>query len=218
MSSGPPYFGLTASGRLVAQARGILDQAREEGRILSQEEYDTAQALLTKAEEARVSEKWVDDMGHRLGGGGPVIAPMGSVGVHITPDDPGTVFVESKGYLKYFGKDASRPVEWTIDPVEVSPPGYQTKGTFGELGAVADNTRGPIGGGALVSVPQVVPGVVDKLFQRLTIADLLLSGQAAGPTIRYVVEGTAVSGAAGVPDVNDHRNSPGVITRIPQVG
>jgi HK97 family phage major capsid protein len=44
----------------------------------------------------------------------------------------------------------------------------------------------------------VVPGVVDKLFQPLTFADLLLSGQSTVNSIRYVVEGTATSGAAGV--------------------
>ena len=39
---------------------------------------------------------------------------------------------------------------------------------------------------------------MDKLFQRLTFADLILSGQASGNSFRYVVEGTATSGAAGV--------------------
>ena len=40
--------------------------------------------------------------------------------------------------------------------------------------------------------------MVDKLFQQLTVADLLLSGQARTNSLRYVVEGTATSGAAGV--------------------
>ena len=39
---------------------------------------------------------------------------------------------------------------------------------------------------------------MDKLFQQLTVADLLLSGQASTNSLRYVVEGTATSGAAGV--------------------
>jgi HK97 family phage major capsid protein len=47
-------------------------------------------------------------------------------------------------------------------------------------------------------VPQVVPGTVDKLFQRLTVADLMLQGQASTNSVRYVTEGTATSGAAGV--------------------
>jgi HK97 family phage major capsid protein len=47
-------------------------------------------------------------------------------------------------------------------------------------------------------VPQVVPGVVEKQFQRLTVADLIASGTTNSNTLRYVVEGTATSGAAGV--------------------
>ena len=39
---------------------------------------------------------------------------------------------------------------------------------------------------------------METLFQRLTIADLFLSGQARATAVRYVVEGTATSGAAGV--------------------
>jgi len=39
---------------------------------------------------------------------------------------------------------------------------------------------------------------VDKQFQPLRISDLLLSGQASTNSLRYVVEGTATSGAAGV--------------------
>jgi hypothetical protein len=54
------------------------------------------------------------------------------------------------------------------------------------------------GGGAFVSVPMVIPGVVDKLFQRLTVENLFGSAQATGPTIRYIVEGTATNGATGV--------------------
>jgi HK97 family phage major capsid protein len=47
-------------------------------------------------------------------------------------------------------------------------------------------------------VPQVVPGVVGKLFQPLTIENLLLSGVATTNAVRYATEGTATSGAAGV--------------------
>jgi HK97 family phage major capsid protein len=47
-------------------------------------------------------------------------------------------------------------------------------------------------------VPQVIPGVTEKLFQRLTVTDLLTKGQATTNSLRYVVEGTATSGATGV--------------------
>jgi HK97 family phage major capsid protein len=74
-----------------------------------------------------------------------------------------------------------------------------------ETGAIALEAKGTLleaaggGGGALgATVPAVIPGVVDKLFQKLTFADLLMQGQASQASLRYVVEGTATSGAAGV--------------------
>ena len=67
---------------------------------------------------------------------------------------------------------------------------FDMKGTLGELAGR--------GGTALVSIPQAVPGVVETLFQKLTLADLVLEGQATTSSIRYVTEGTATNGAAGV--------------------
>lgn len=39
---------------------------------------------------------------------------------------------------------------------------------------------------------------MEKLFQPLSFESLLLAGQATTNTVRYAVEGTATSGAAGV--------------------
>ena len=58
-------------------------------------------------------------------------------------------------------------------------------------------------GAGLIPVPQVVGGQVEKLFQRLTIADILPSGQASSNSLRYVVEGTATSGADTVSEGGD---------------
>ena len=64
------------------------------------------------------------------------------------------------------------------------------------------------GGGPLAApVPQVIPGVVEKLFQPLTFASLLLEGQASVNSLRYVVEGTATSGAAGVAEAGSKPQS-----------
>jgi HK97 family phage major capsid protein len=46
-------------------------------------------------------------------------------------------------------------------------------------------------GGAGLLVPQYQPGVLPKLFQRLTIADLLASGSTTSPTITYMKESVA---------------------------
>ena len=53
-------------------------------------------------------------------------------------------------------------------------------------------------GGGLLQVPDVVPGATETLFQRLTVRDLIASGTTNTNSIRYTIEGTATSGAAGV--------------------
>ena len=59
----------------------------------------------------------------------------------------------------------------------------------------------------MLPVPQVVPGIVDKLFQPLTLENLLLSGQATGNQVRYAVQGTATSAAAGVAELGNKPES-----------
>lgn len=104
-------------------------------------------------------------------------------------ESPGEQFVNSDGFKKIQAE-------------------YKANGRLGQgisTGAVSVDTKGTLlegaggGGGPLAApVPQVIPGVVDKQFQPLRISDLLLSGQASTNSLRYVVEGTATSGAAGV--------------------
>lgn len=105
----------------------------------------------------------------------------------------GEQFVSSKGYksmMETYREGGGRlPEGFSSGQVSMD-----LKGTLLE----GSSAPGSGTGGGLLPVPQVVPGVVDTLFQPLTFADLLLSGQASTNTIRYIVEGTATSGAAGV--------------------
>lgn len=145
----------------------------------------------------------VDDIGRELG------PPVPSISVKSEPQDRlydalnqrfpvgnpygltslGEQFTSSAGYksmVNVYREGGRLPQNFSTGVVEL-----ETKGTLSEAMTSAY-------GAGFVSVPQVVPGVVDKLFQRLTFEDLLLSGQASTTSIRYVVEGTATSGAAGV--------------------
>jgi hypothetical protein len=70
----------------------------------------------------------------------------------------------------------------------------QYKGTF----LRAPGRRAPARAAGLSRSPRWSPGVVGKLFQPLTLEALLSSGQALNNTVRYAVESTATSGAAGV--------------------
>lgn len=111
----------------------------------------------------------------------------------------GEQFVDSASYrdavVRY--KEAGRlPSGFSTGVVET----LQLKGTLAE-------TAGYGGGAIAAPVPQVIPGVVDKLFQPLVFADLLLQGQANTNSIRYVVEGTASSGAAGVAEMGSKPQS-----------
>jgi HK97 family phage major capsid protein len=102
----------------------------------------------------------------------------------------GQEFVSSKGYRdaieEYKGNGGRFREGFAIPSVSLDMKGTLLEGAGG-------------GGGALAAtVPQVVPGNVERLFQQLTVSDLLLQGQASTNSLRYVVEGTATSGAAGV--------------------
>jgi HK97 family phage major capsid protein len=100
---------------------------------------------------------------------------------------PGDIFVRSAGY-KAISRADMRPEKWTSGVVEVgSLSGPQFKGTLLE-GATP-------GGGPLVQ-PDVRPGVVETLFQPLTVADALNQQQTTSMTVRYLNESSVTNAAA----------------------
>jgi HK97 family phage major capsid protein len=104
-------------------------------------------------------------------------------------DGPGDVFVRSQGYKSI--KDAStRPQVFSTGMVEVSPSAMEMKGTL------LETTAGGPGGGLVP--PFYQPGAVTKLFEPVRVRDLLGQSQITASQVRYVLEGTATSGAAGV--------------------
>lgn len=133
----------------------------------------------------------VDELGKSLG---PAIS---SVDVISEPQDRvmrsvqkslGEKFIDSPGFQKAIK---------TYREEGRLPQGFSTGIVSGDLKGTLGEGAGR-GGTALVSIPDLVPGIVTTQFQKLTIADLLLSGQTTATSIRYVTEGTATSGAAGV--------------------
>jgi HK97 family phage major capsid protein len=95
----------------------------------------------------------------------------------------GAAFTSSEGY-KSIASASGRGQTWSSGPVEVP---YQVKGTLIES----------VTGGTFVP-PDYRPGVVSKLFQPLGLADYFGQEQTTSAHVRYVLEGTATSGAAGV--------------------
>lgn len=95
---------------------------------------------------------------------------------------PGEQFVESEGYKHILGQiknTGSLPQNSSTGRVEL------------KAGTLLEGAQGA----GLVPVPQVIGGVTETLFQRLTIADILPSGTTGTNSLRYTVEGTATSGA-----------------------
>jgi HK97 family phage major capsid protein len=176
---------------LAQEAQAMFARADAEGRVLDQDEREYVDLLLTRAEERGDAERRLKATGLYGDGTGPLMSAGDyAAGAAMTP---GQVFTESAAYKTLFGPGGSRGQQWTIPPVELGT--YtQFKGTLLE----GSSSPGSGSGGGLLPVPQVVPGVVQVLFQQLHIADLLLSGQATGNTVRYAYQGTATSGAAGV--------------------
>jgi HK97 family phage major capsid protein len=191
----------------IAEYQSVYKKADEEDRDPTQDERLEIESCLKRIEilkkerseaDANIDQmKRVEELGRDLG---PAVPHSTShVSVESEPQDRvfrtaqkslGEAFIQSKGY-----KDA-------IDEYRSS--GGRFREGF-STGAVTMESKGTLlegaggGGGALAAtVPQVVPGVVESLFQRLTFADLVLQGQASTNSIRYVIEGTATSGAAGV--------------------
>src|SRR4051812_32407929 len=173
----------------------------EDERLEVEEHVKAIEVLKKEKEEAQANLKTVqdvEDVGRKLG---PSISNAPSV--TSEPADRfaealnkslGETFIESKGYkdaINHYREQGGFRQGFSTGLV-----GLEGKGTFTESGGNVNQGGG--GGVYAAPVPQVIPGEVGKLFQQLTVADLLLSGQATTSSVRYVVEGTATSGAAGV--------------------
>jgi HK97 family phage major capsid protein len=194
-----------AIGEKIDEYQAIYKKAEDEDRKPSDDERLEIESCLKRIEvlkkergeaEANIEQmKRVQDLGREIG-------PSIDARVMSEPHDRmnhaiqsytaktiGEQFTDSAGYKA--AVDAYKSAGRLPSGFSTGAVGLEAKGTLLE-GAGG-------GGGALAAtVPQVVPGVVDRLFQQLTIADLLLTGQASTNSLRYVVEGTATSGAAGV--------------------
>lgn len=103
----------------------------------------------------------------------------------------GAQFIESPQYGAVKSADG-RGGSWSSGTVELK--GWSAAAGVKTL--LSEGTSGTPGPGyAPIQNPTVLPGVTGILFQPLTIADLIPSGTATTPLIRYLVE-TAVTNAA----------------------
>ena len=172
---------------------GELTEDEREAILEHTKAIDTLRAELEEVEKNIATLEKVDESVRDLGGG----VDLGDRGIEAVEEvkqvefkSIGEMFVESDAF-KAIQNPSDRGAEFSSGQVEIP---FSTKGTL----LTGAGSPGSGSGGGLLPVPQVVPGVVNKLFQRNVFANLLGSGQADSNTVRYVVEGTATSGAAGV--------------------
>jgi len=149
---------------LASEIQGMWDAAEREGRDLEPDERAHMEQLIESAKSMHRIEQQIRE----VGGGGFSFVTKANGG----PADggPGEQFVVSQGY-KAIREASGRGRTWTTGLADCR----LVKGTLLEgSGAPGSGT-----GGGFAPVPQVVPGVVDKLFQDLSVEDLLLAGQAS---------------------------------------
>ncbi len=195
------------SVRLAQEAQAIFKAADANGRPLTADERVHVEDLLERATDAHNLETKMADMGDRLG------APDASAGFDppFGRQGPGDVFIQSAGY-KAIKDPTARSQTWSSGMVDVTTggPALNMKGTL------LETTAGGPGGGLVP--PYNEPGIVSKLFEPLGVSDLFGQSQTTGGQVRYVNEGTATSGAAGVAEAAAKPESTLVLQRGRRAG
>jgi HK97 family phage major capsid protein len=165
--------------------------ARADGRALTASERGQIEGIMEVFEET----KRIEDRAAKLfGGTGKVFSGVADARANFAGgDDPGARFIASQGF-KAISSAELRGKTWTSGPIDVGGPSLMMKGTLLE----GSGAPGSGSGGGLVPVPQLVPGYVQQLTRPMYLEQLLDANTATTNTVRYITQGTATSGAAGV--------------------
>lgn len=168
-------------------AQSIIDTAKSEQRVMTDDERGQVGAHLMKAEEllksmqAEADERGLrDQLGAALREDDPAFDDGGGVARNRFKSI-GEAFVKSDAYL--FAKTA------TLGGSRYSTPAIDTG-----LDLKALTTTGTVYPGG----HQDLPGIVIKPLQRPTVADLLASGTMSGSVLSYLIESAFTNAAAAV--------------------
>ena len=176
---------MNSSKQLADKAAAVFARADAEGRELTMEERSEVQGWVDAAQQQKDLEHSVKQLDPGDGKLSELVVTDGSSS-ETAGGGWGDAFVRSEGF-KRIADPGRRGQSFTTGAIEVGT--FQTK-----AGTVLESGQGV----GLVPVPQVIPGQVEKLFEPLSVASVIPSANATGASVRYVVEGTATSGAAGV--------------------
>ena len=164
----------------LAKAYALIDAAELRGGAMTDGERREVEDLLAKAR--------VDNIGRQLGAPG-WSSSFGGAGF----GGAGDVFCKSEGWRK-IADPGTRPQSWSTGAIEIPPFDFQRRAYQAKAGTVLESGQGA----GLIPVPQVLPGVVETLFEPLGVSDAFAQGQASSSSVRYIVEGTADNAATGV--------------------
>lgn len=187
----------------LGKAREFTSRAADEGRGLTEEEDSAVESHLKtvsvlkekkgEVEDAIATRQRVEDAGKTL-----VVEPDAEDGerapAHRRAKSIGEAFVKSDGYRGLIDRGISG--NWSTGQVDLEGKALlSTSGTGGETA-----------GGALIE-RDAQPGILDKLFERLTVADLMAPGSTNSNLVRYMRETLATNAADGVAEGADKPES-----------
>lgn len=187
----------------LGKARAITAQAADNGRGLTDEESAEVEGHMKAVEvlkEKRSEIQSAIDTRQRVEDAGSVLVVDEDAGkADAVPDHRragsiGDAFVKSDGYKNLLEGGISG--RWSTGVIEL-----EGKALLTTTGAGADTS-----GGALID-RDVQPGILPKLFERLTVADLMASGSTSSNLVRYMRETLATNGADGVAEGADKPES-----------
>ena len=179
---------MSAALRLAQEAQAIFEAADKKNRALTADERNYVEDLLERAREQGAAEKKMDEIGRQLGGGKLGVSKDQSFGGQT----PGERFVQSEGYKSIL---TGRGERWSTGLIEVS-----NQVALGMKGTLLEGPGSPGSGtgGGWLPAPQVVPGHGRQALPATHARELAPVRPDATNTVRYGVEGTATSAAAGV--------------------
>ncbi len=179
---------------VLAKARGITSAAADEGRGITGDEDRDIQGFLKSVEvlkdkrseimDAISTRQRVEDAGKALVIGDGKDEAGTPVPAHRKAVTIGDAFVKSSGYKNLV--DSGLAGSWSTGVIPI-----EGKATLSTTGIGADTE-----GGKLIQ-RDVQLGIIPKLFERLTVADLMAQGTTQSNLVRYMREILATNAAAG---------------------
>lgn len=174
----------------LAEASAITAKAAEEGRPITTEERGQVTALLEEVSSLKLKR---EDLEQSVALTAQIDNLNASMHAPVTPAPTeaktlGDAFVMAEPYRAL--RESGFSGKWTTGPIELK--GFDIRS--GGFGAKANVTEAL----SPIVVPDYQAGIVETLFRRLTIQDLIATGTTTSNQVTYAQETTATNAAAAI--------------------